>query len=105
MLDVINKIAIYYLKPLLFIDMDDFSWYCCIIFFLYVNVAYEYDKMCKERRKLVVYACHVWHDVQKSNSPYFIDSQVLTMIIINREEFGRWSVILYQHRLMNDYNV
>lgn len=95
MLDVINKIAIYYLKPLLFIDMDDFSWYCCIIFFfLYVNVAYEYDIKCvRKGENLSFCACHVWHDVQKSNSPYFIDSQVLTMIIINREEFGRWSVI------------
>lgn len=76
----LNKIAIYYLKPLLFIDMDDFS---CLLHYIHYIVCEE--KTCR------LYL--VWHDVQKSNSPYFIDSQVLTMIIINRG-IERWSVIL-----------
>lgn len=77
LLDAINKIAIYYLKPLLFIDMDDFTF----------SILKKCVLSKRKRRKLVVcVSAFVWHDVQKSNSPYFIDSQVLTMIIINREE-------------------
>lgn len=80
LLDAINKIAIYYLKPLLFIDMDDFT------FSVYRRNVF----ISKRKGENLSFVCLPLYGMMCKNLIRLIsiDSQVLTMIIINREEQG-----------------